>query len=50
MVVRIYLVLAIMVLAGRGKWWAPGPLQRVHREEKVSKSTNAPEPDPAKDS
>jgi len=34
MVVRIYLVPAIMVLAGKGNWWAPGPLQRVHLEDK----------------
>ena len=34
MVVRIYLVPAIMVLAGKSNWWAPGPLQRVHLEEK----------------
>jgi uncharacterized membrane protein YdfJ with MMPL/SSD domain len=34
MVVRIYLVPAIMVLAGKRNWWAPGPLQRVHLEEK----------------
>jgi len=32
MVVRIYLVPAVMVLAGRYNWWAPGPLQRVRRE------------------
>ena len=30
-VVRIYLVPAIMVLAGKSNWWAPGPLQRVRR-------------------
>ena len=34
MVVRIYLVPAIMVLAGKYNWWAPGRLQRVRREEK----------------
>ena len=34
MVVRIYLVPAIMVLAGKSNWWAPGPLQRVHLEDK----------------
>ena len=33
MVVRIYLVPAIMVLAGKYNWWAPGGLQRVRREE-----------------
>ncbi len=44
MVVRIYLVPAIMVLAGRGNWWAPGPLQRVHRENKEK-----PEPAKAED-
>ena len=45
MVVRIYLVPAIMVLAGRGNWWAPGPLQRVHLEDKKRK----PEPDEVED-
>jgi RND superfamily putative drug exporter len=35
MVVRIYLVPAIMVLAGKSNWWAPGPLQRVHLEDKA---------------
>ncbi len=45
MVVRIYLVPAIMVLAGKGNWWAPGPLQRVHLEEKAKK----PEPSKAED-
>ena len=34
MVVRIYLVPAIMVLAGKYNWWAPGRLQRVRREQK----------------
>jgi RND superfamily putative drug exporter len=34
MVVRIYLVPAIMVLAGKGNWWAPGPLQRVRLEDR----------------
>jgi RND superfamily putative drug exporter len=33
MVVRVYLVPAIMVLAGRSNWWAPGRLQRVRRKE-----------------
>ena len=45
MVVRIYLVPAIMVLAGKYNWWAPGRLQRVRREAK--KGTPAPA-DPAK--
>ena len=45
MVVRIYLVPAIMVLAGKGNWWAPGPLQRVHLEDK-----NKPAPAAADDS
>jgi len=26
---------AIMVLAGKYNWWAPGRLQRVRREEKA---------------
>ncbi len=34
MVVRIYLVPAIMVLAGKYNWWAPGGLQRVRRGDK----------------
>ena len=41
MVVRIYLVPAIMVLAGKGNWWAPGPLQRVHVQDREK-------PEPAK--
>ncbi len=45
MVVRIYLVPAIMVLAGRGNWWAPGLLQRVHLEQKAKK----PKPSEAED-
>ncbi len=45
MVVRIYLVPAVMVLAGKGNWWAPGPLQRVHLEQKRKK----PEPAKAED-
>ncbi len=32
-IVRIFLVPAIMVLMEKWNWWAPGPLQRVHREE-----------------
>ncbi len=44
MVVRIYLVPAIMVLAGKSNWWAPGPLQRVHVEDKKK-----PEPSKAED-
>ena len=38
MVVRIYLVPAILVLAGRLNWWAPGGLQRVRISEKVRPS------------
>ncbi len=45
MVVRIYLVPAIMVLAGKSNWWAPGPLQRVRTEEKGKE----PEPTKAED-
>jgi RND superfamily putative drug exporter len=33
MVVRIYLVPAIMVLAGKYNWWAPRFLQRVRRND-----------------
>ena len=38
MVVRIYLVPAILVLAGRRNWWAPGGLQRVRIAEKARPS------------
>jgi len=31
MIVRIYLVPAILVLAGKYNWWAPGPLKRLQR-------------------
>ncbi len=48
MVVRIYLVPAIMVLAGKGNWWAPGPLQRVHLEDK-EKKPEAPKADEVDD-
>jgi len=34
-IVRIYLVPAIMVLLKGYNWWAPGRLQRVRREEKL---------------
>ncbi len=43
MVVRIYLVPAIMVLAGKYNWWAPGRIQRVRREEKERKPARAAE-------
>lgn len=33
MVVRIYLVPAIMILLKKWNWWAPGPLQRVREKE-----------------
>jgi RND superfamily putative drug exporter len=48
MVVRIYLVPAIMVLAGKYNWWAPGPLQRVRREDKASEAARANEPEDPK--
>jgi RND superfamily putative drug exporter len=35
MIVRIYLVPAIMVLLEKWNWWAPGRIQRVRREEKM---------------
>jgi len=38
MLVRIYLVPAIMVLLKKWNWWAPGRLQRVKRDEKKAKS------------
>jgi RND superfamily putative drug exporter len=34
-IVRIYLVPAIVSLLGKWNWWAPGRLQRVGREEKM---------------
>ncbi len=37
MLVRIYLVPAIMLLLQKWNWYAPGRLQRVHREEKARK-------------
>jgi RND superfamily putative drug exporter len=35
--VRIYLVPAIMLLLQKWNWYAPGRLQRVHREQKARK-------------
>ena len=43
MVVRIYLVPAIMVLAGRGYWWAPGRLQRVRVEDRKKREPSKAE-------
>jgi RND superfamily putative drug exporter len=37
MIVRIYLVPAIMVLLEKWNWWAPGRIQRVRREEKMKR-------------
>jgi RND superfamily putative drug exporter len=37
MLVRIYLVPAIMLLLQKWNWYAPGRLQRVRREEKARK-------------
>jgi RND superfamily putative drug exporter len=37
MIIRIYLVPAIMILLKKWNWWAPGRLQRVRLEEKKSK-------------
>ena len=34
LIVRIYVVPAMMILLGKWNWWAPGPLQRVNREKK----------------
>jgi len=51
-IVRIYLVPAIMVLAGKYNWWAPGRLQRVRRAgEGTPKAGESPEggPGPRKD-
>jgi len=43
MVVRIYLVPAILVLAGKYNWWAPGPLARLSRTHSIEKPPAAPE-------
>jgi len=37
MIVRIYLVPAIMLMLEKWNWYAPGRLQRVRREEKGRK-------------
>jgi RND superfamily putative drug exporter len=37
MIVRIYLVPAIMLMLQKWNWYAPGRLQRVRREEKARK-------------
>ena len=42
MVVRIYLVPAIMVLAGKYNWWAPRFLQRVRRNDGGSRLGRKP--------
>jgi uncharacterized membrane protein YdfJ with MMPL/SSD domain len=34
MVVRTYIVPAVMKLLGKWNWYAPGPLQRERRETK----------------
>jgi RND superfamily putative drug exporter len=47
MVVRIYLVPAILVLAGKYNWWAPGPLRRLQRlGERRAEAPGAKPPDP----
>jgi RND superfamily putative drug exporter len=38
MVVRTYIVPAVMSLMGKWAWWAPGRLQREGRQEKIKKS------------
>ncbi len=38
MVVRTYIVPAMMTLLGKWGWWAPGPLQRERRKEKTYRS------------
>ncbi|TFG67430.1 MAG: hypothetical protein E4H25_07475, partial [Methanomassiliicoccus sp.] len=35
MVVRTYIVPAMMTLLGKWGWWAPGPLQRERRKERA---------------
>jgi RND superfamily putative drug exporter len=42
MVVRIYLVPAIMVLAGKYNWWAPRFLQRVRRSDDAGRLGRKP--------
>ena len=37
MVVRTYVVPAVMALMGKKAWWAPGRLQREGRQEKIEK-------------
>ena len=44
MVVRIYLVPAVMCLAEKYNWWARGPLQRVRRKEKALGAKAAEDP------
>ena len=42
MVVRIYLVPAILVLAGKYNWWVPGPLKRLSRTHSSGESRETP--------
>ncbi len=37
-IVRIYLVPAIMSLLGKWNWWAPGPLQRINAKHEANRS------------
>ncbi|MFC7308877.1 MMPL family transporter [Streptomyces monticola] len=48
-IVRGLLVPAVMVLAGRANWWAPGPLRRLHRRFGL-RETPAGTQDPGPDS
>ncbi|KAA2262698.1 MMPL family transporter [Solihabitans fulvus] len=45
-VIRCLLVPAVMGLAGRLNWWAPGPLKRLHRRIGLREDGGAPEPPP----
>ncbi|HMM49511.1 MAG TPA: MMPL family transporter, partial [Miltoncostaeaceae bacterium] len=41
-IIRALLVPSLMVLLGRGNWWAPGPLRRLH--ERIGFAETAPPP------
>jgi len=47
MVVRTYIMPAVMTLLGKWNWYAPGPLQRERKNEKGGAAKAAPEAAPA---
>jgi RND superfamily putative drug exporter len=49
MIIRIYLVPAIMILLKKWNWWAPGRLQRVRLGDKGGKRKTAKKEAPKKD-